>query len=243
LTNTFAAVVLASFVACGVTTMGIFVISRHADWARKYAQHFRSFAAGMLISISFLHLIPEALEMNGMAPAFLLGGFLGIYFTNRLVKLYACDLPDGVECTTGLIPVLGIGLHSLIDGVIYTVTFNVSILTGVLAALGMVFHEFPEGIVAFVLLEHGSLDVRRASLYAFLAAALSTPIGTLASYPLIRLIDRPALGALLAVSAGVLTYVGASHLLPEVEREGGRSVIVSLLAGVLVAVAIVVLGE
>ena len=52
-------------------------------------------------------------------------------------------------------------------------------------------------------------------------------------------IARPTLGILLAVSAGALVYVGASHLLPEVEKENRRFSIITLVAGVLVAVAIV----
>jgi zinc transporter ZupT len=44
---------------------------------------------------------------------------------------------------------------------------------------------------------------------------------------------------LLALSAGALVYVGASHLLPSVERENKRFSIVSLTSGILVAVLIV----
>jgi acetyl coenzyme A synthetase (ADP forming)-like protein len=44
---------------------------------------------------------------------------------------------------------------------------------------------------------------------------------------------------LLAVSAGALVYVGASHLLPEVEKENRRFSMIALAVGVLVAVAIV----
>jgi zinc transporter ZupT len=46
------------------------------------------------------------------------------------------------------------------------------------------------------------------------------------------------LGLLLALSAGALVYVGASHLLPEVEKENRRYSLVALAAGVLVAAAI-----
>ena len=134
---------------------------------------------------------------------------------------------------------VGIGLHSLIDGVIYSVTFNVSVFTGVLAAIGMVLHEFPEGIVTFLLLERGGFSKKKSALYAFLAAGISTPLGTLVSYPFIDRIARPTLGILLAVSAGALVYVGASHLLPEVEKENRRYSVISLAVGVLVAVAIV----
>jgi zinc transporter ZupT len=229
----------ASSLACAVTTIGIVAISRHGRWAREQSAYFMSFAAGVLISVSFMHIIPKSFQMNDGAPVSVLLGFLGIYLINRLVRLYVCHECEPLDTTVGIIPMLGIGLHSFIDGVIYAVTFNVSVLTGVLAAIGMVLHEFPEGIVTFVLLERGGFSRRRAAIYAFLAAAISTPLGTLVSYPFIHAIGRSTLGLWLAISAGALVYVGASHLLPEVEEENRRYTILALAAGVLVAVGIV----
>ncbi|HEM61941.1 MAG TPA: ZIP family metal transporter [Chloroflexi bacterium] len=237
--NTFAAVLLASFLACAVTTIGIYVISKYERWGREHSAYFMSFAAGVLISVSFMHIIPKSFEMNEMAPIFLLAGFLGIYLTNRLMNIYVCRDDRPADVAEGIIPTMGIGFHSLIDGVIYSVTFNVSIFTGVLAAIGMILHEFPEGIISFVILERGGFPRGKAVWYAFLAAALSTPLGTLISYPLISKIQRPTLGALLAISAGALVYVGASHLLPAVERENKKYTAFALAAGVLVAIGIV----
>jgi zinc and cadmium transporter len=235
----FAAVILASFLACVVTTIGIYVISKYERQGKEHSAHFMSFAAGVLISVSFMHIIPKSFQMNDTAPVFLLVGFLGIYLSNRLVRLYVCHEYECADYAVGIIPMLGIGFHSFIDGVIYSVTFNVSILTGVLAAIGMVLHEFPEGIVTFVLLERGGFSRKKSALYAFLAAAVSTPLGTLVSYPFINTIKRSTLGILLAISAGALVYVGASHLLPAVERENRKHSIFALAAGVLVAVFIV----
>jgi zinc transporter ZupT len=58
-------------------------------------------------------------------------------------------------------------------------------LTGTLVALGMVPHEFPEGIVTYTLLLRSGFSARRSFLFAFLAAAVTTPIGTLVSYPFV----------------------------------------------------------
>jgi zinc transporter ZupT len=135
---------------------------------------------------------------------------------------------------------IGIGIHSFIDGVIYSVTFNVSIFTGVLAAIGMVLHEFPEGIVTFLLLERGGFSRRKAIIWSLVAAAFSTPLGTLISFPFINSIDPAILGLMLAFSAGALLYVGATHLLPAIEREERKCILLSLLAGILVAVIIVI---
>jgi zinc and cadmium transporter len=114
-----------------------------------------------------------------------------------------------------------------------------SVFTGVLAAIGMVLHEFPEGVVTFLLLQRAGFGRRRSALYALLAAALSTPLGTLVSFPVIAKIDRSVLGILLSLSAGALVYVGASHLLPAVEKERKRYTLISLATGILVAVLIV----
>ena len=44
-------VLAASLLACAVTTAGIFAISRHARWGRKYAAYFMSFVAGVLVAV------------------------------------------------------------------------------------------------------------------------------------------------------------------------------------------------
>lgn len=240
----FLAVMLASSMACVVTAIGIFIVNKYSKWVKKQSVHFMSFAAGMLISVSFMHIIPESFEMNNLAPVFLLAGFLGLYLSNRLLSVYACHAHDDCpDLAKGITPALGIGFHSLVDGIIYAVTFNVSVFTGVLAAIGMVLHEFPEGVITYMLLQRGGLDKKKAAIYALLAAGVSTPFGTLISYPFLSMLERPALGALLAASAGALVYVGASHLLPAIEEEGGKYTLISLAAGVLTAVAIVLAGH
>ncbi len=242
--SAFIAVMLASSMACVVTAIGIFIVNRYSEWVKKQSVHFMSFAAGMLIAVSFLHIIPESFEMNAASPVFLLAGFLGLDLSNRLLKVYTCHTHgDCTNLSRGITPALGIGFHSFIDGIIYAVTFNVSVFTGVLAAIGMVLHEFPEGVVTYMLLQRGGFYKKKAAIYALLSAGVSTPLGTLISYPFLSKLGQPALGALLAASAGALVYVGASHLLPAIEEENEKYTLVSLATGVLTAVTIVLVGH
>ncbi len=237
--SALAAVIIASFLACVVTTIGIYVIGKYEEWGRRNTVYFMSFAAGVLITVSFIHIVPKSFTMNEQAPVFLLAGFMTLYFINRLIKVLVCHEYGTPELSIGLIPTLGIGLHSFLDGLIYSVTFKVNVFTGVLAAIGMVLHEFPEGIVTFLLLEKGGIPKKRAFTYAFFAAALTTPLGTLISFPFVDRIKEEALGALLALSAGALIYVSASHLLPAVEKEPRRFSFISLTIGIFVAVFVV----
>lgn len=177
--------------------------------------------------------------MSPYAPTFLLIGFLGMHPFKRFITAFVCEKKVESNYVIGLIPMLGIGIHSLIDGFVYSITFTVSIFTGVLAATGMVLHEFPEGIITYLLLLRGGFKEKTALLLAFFAAALTTPLGMLISYPLISHIDKPVLGILLSLSAGALIYVGATHLLPQAEKEHARFSLIALGAGIIVAILII----
>jgi zinc and cadmium transporter len=238
--STFWTALSTSLIAALVTSLGIYTIRRFAQWGQRNTAYFMSFAAGVLISASFLHIIPASIAMNAQAPAWLLAGFLGLHMFNRFLTAFVCERdPRRRDYAIGVVPMLGIGFHSFIDGFIYSITFTVSILTGYLATMGMVLHEFPEGIITYLLLLRGGLSERNAMLLAFLAAAATTPLGMLVSYPLISRIEGEPLGALLSLSAGALVYVGATHLLPRTEQEHRRFSMVALAGGVLVAVIIV----
>ena len=235
----FVTAFMASVLAAVVTTAGIYVIRRFERWGSENSTYFVSFAAGILITVSILHIIPMSLGMQPHAPAWVLAGYLAMYISNRFITAFVCDRPERANYAIGLVPMLGIGSHSFLDGAIYSVTFSVSIFTGTLTAIGMVLHEFPEGIVTYLLLLRAGFGAPKAFGLAFLAAALTTPIGMLVSFPFISTLDQSVLGTLLALSGGALLYVGATHLLPQAEREARRFSIAALAAGMIVAVGIV----
>ena len=237
--NTFWAVAIASIAACLITSLGIFIINKHAKIGKKYIAYVMAFASGVLIAVSFLHLVPESFMMNTQGPIYLLAGFLLLHIFGLVIGYSHGEPAKTRQRAFGIIPMLGIGFHSFIDGIIYSVTFSVSIYTGILAAIGMVLHEFPEGIITYLLLLKGGFKKNKAVWYSFIAAAISTPLGALVSYPFISKLHGAPLGALLALSAGALIYVGATHLLPEVKEEGKKYTLLALLAGILVAIGII----
>jgi zinc transporter ZupT len=239
MTDQFWTAFLASLIAAAVTTLGICVIRRYEIWGRANASYFGCFAAGVLISVSFLHIIPKSISMATNAPACLLAGYFLMHLLNRFITAQVCDRPETADYAIGLVPMLGIGFHSFLDGAIYSTTFTVDVFTGTLAAIGTVLHEFPEGIVTYLLLLRGGFDTKKALLLSLLAAAITTPLGMLVSYPFISQIDRTVLGVLLSLSAGALVYVGATHLLPQAEREPRRYSLIALGGGMAVAVGIV----
>jgi len=176
--------------------------------------------------------------MNRHAPIYLAVGFFALLLFNRLITASAYQ-SDSTEIGVGIVPTLGIGLHSFIDGIVYSVAFSTSIFTGLLATTGMILHEFPEGIITYLLLIRGGFSKQSSLILSLLAAAATTPLGMLLSYPVISRVQGHVLGALLALSSGALIYVGATHLLPQAERERKRFSFVAVGAGILVAIVIV----
>lgn len=128
----------ASMLAGIVTTAGILAVRRYSEWARQNTTYFACVAAGVLIAVSFLHIVPTSIGMYPEAPIYLFAGDMLMHVFNRFLTAYVCDKPQTSEYALGVIPLVGIGFHSFLDGVVYSIGFSVSLLTGALVALGMI---------------------------------------------------------------------------------------------------------
>ncbi|MBS3825671.1 ZIP family metal transporter [Candidatus Bipolaricaulota bacterium] len=229
--NVFIWIVGFALSAAFVNSLGILTIFLYKDWAQRAKTYFICLAAGMLISTPLMLSLPKALEKNGNAGFAALAGFLFMFFSNRLIRHRTQEEP----LAFGITAVEGIGIHSLVDGIIYVVTFKASVLLGVVAGLGLVIHEFAEGIITYTALLKGKVREKTAMLYAFLIAGLTTPIGAFIVFPFVEKVGESSLGLLLGFTSGVLIYVSASHLLPEAREVEKKHSLVAFLFGVGIA--------
>ncbi len=228
-----AAALIVSLVSAAVTAVVLVGVAARAEWTAKRSGLFAAFAAGALLVLSLFHLAPEALSKSPRAFAFILAGLAAGFLLETV--LGAAAGARRRMLALGVIPVIGIAVHSFIDGWVYSVTFQSSVETGFLTALGLMVHEFPEGIIVFVLLARAGIEARPAFWLSILAAAATTPLGVLSSMPFVASLSLAGLGDMLGVSAGLLFYVGAANLLPSLRREpAGRSLAAILAGGAMV---------
>ncbi len=224
-----------ALVAALVNSAGIVAIFRYREWAERNLTYFMCFAAGVLVSTPLLLALPNALANSPNAGVSALVGFLFMFFSNELITYRT-----GQETLAfGVTAAEGIGIHSLVDGVVYTVTFSISLLTGILAGTGLVVHEFAEGVITYLVLLRGDVTERAAAIYAFFVAALTTPVGAFVAYPLVSRLGESELGLMLGFVSGVLLYVSASHLLPEASSHEKKHSTVALVAGIALALFVV----
>lgn len=219
-----------------VNSIGIWVIYKNKEWAEKNKEYFMCFAAGVLISSPLIMAFPQAIEKNKNAGLAALLGFVFMFFSNKFIKYKTKQ----DTLAFGITAIEGIGIHSLIDGLIYTVAFSVSMSMGVMAGIGLVVHEFAEGVITFSVLVKGGVSDKKAVLYAFLVAALTTPIGAFLVFPFVNNLSSSILGLALGFVAGVLIYVSASHLLPEAGTHEKKHSYIALIAGIAVSLFIMV---
>ncbi len=124
--NTFWTPIGASLLAAATTTAGLLTVRRFKDWALRNTVHFASFAAGVLLAVSLLHLVPGSLVMSGTAPTFVYAGYLAIHVLSRFLDTKVCDRDPARDYGFGLVALIGIGLHSFLDGTVYSISFEAS---------------------------------------------------------------------------------------------------------------------
>ncbi|MFN2396696.1 MAG: ZIP family metal transporter, partial [Bacteroidales bacterium] len=191
--DTFIWIAVFAILAAIVNGLGILILFKYKKWAEKAKVYFMCFAAGVLISTPLLLALPQAIQKNFYAGVMALLGFLFMFFSNEFIKRKT----KTEVLAFGIVAAEGIGIHSFIDGIIYTLTFSISILTGLLAATGLVIHEFAEGIITYTLFLKGGLKEKTAMFYAFLVSGLTTPLGAFIAYPLVNKLSQSNMGLLL----------------------------------------------
>ena len=105
-----------SLVGVLVTGAGIAAMRLAEAWATKCEAWFASFAGGVLVAVSFLHLMPEAFSLTELAPAGMLAGFAAMHAVGRLVADRVCGTPAREACALGLVSLLGLSFHCWLTG-------------------------------------------------------------------------------------------------------------------------------
>src|SRR5216117_312108 len=110
---------------------------------------------------------------------------------------------------------LGLLLHTFVDGVAVASGLLVNAAVGTLVFVAVLLHKFPEGLaISSLFLAAGASRTR--AIAAALALGLTTFAGVLLTDVIGPLRDYG-----LAISAGVTLYVGASNLVPEFQAKKG----------------------
>ncbi len=178
------------------------------------------FSAGSVIAVAFFDLIPEAIELGSekFEISFITGiialGFVLYLILDRLIFLHTHNHEDGEVClnSRGKLGAGSFSTHSLLDGIIIGLAFQVSTAVGIIVAIAILTHGFSDGIntVNMILKNNGS---KKEAFRWLLVDSIAPALGIIAT--LFFTLPVATLGVLMALFAGFFLYIGASDLLPE----------------------------
>ncbi|MFO7767811.1 MAG: ZIP family metal transporter [bacterium] len=178
-----------------------------------------AFAAGSLLGGAFFHMIPGALGEGGdplWVFTWLMAGFALFLLLEQFLHWHHChrDVAECKEPLTYLI-LLGDGLHNFMGGLAVAGAFLADIRLGISTWLAAAAHEVPQELGDFGVLVHGGWPKGRALLFNLLSG-LTFLAGSLLTYLASFQID---VSFLIPFAAGNFLYIGASDLIPEVNKD------------------------
>ncbi len=212
--------------------------------------HLVSFATGALLGAAFLGLLPHALEGAGpenfhRIGAAVLAGIIAFFVLEKLVLWRHCH-HDDCEAhgpsdeqranASGVLILIGDGLHNLLDGLLIAAAFLTDIHLGVVTALAVIAHEIPQEVGDLAVLLNAGFARRRAFILNLLAS-LTSVLGGIAGWFWLDQ-ARDILPYILAIAASSFLYVAVADLIPGLHKtlDAKASVqqLILIVAGIIV---------
>ena len=221
--------------------VGGIVLLTNKRWGEFLAVHAVAFAAGALLTVSLLDLLPESLEALG--PEIALPTVLAVMAASFLLEQMLAHFHHHEEHRhnelTSAIPLVlfGDAVHNFLDGVAIATAFLIQPQLGVVVAIATFLHELPQEIGDFGILSAAGWAKLRIIVFNLITAA-TTFLGAGLALFFVGITDGLS-GYLVAIAAGLFLYIATTDLLP---KAGARAKDVSwhqsalFLAGVIIMV-------
>ncbi len=182
------------------------------------------FAAGIMLLISLMEMLPAALHTAGMSPVLGYGmfvlGLMGYFALDRsLPHAHPQDLMDGTLKAsnlrrTALLLTLGISLHNFPEGIATFVTASANLELGMGIALAVALHNIPEGLAVAAPVYAATGSKRKAIIWAGVSGLAEIFGGVLAWLVLGTLISPVVMASIMAAVAGIMVALSVDELMP-----------------------------
>lgn len=179
------------------------------------------FASGVMITISFLSLIPEAyslfLENEVVFPSLLFTAIfvvVGIIFSSKISSVIEEKLSYNYLYRLGIITVIALIFHNIPEGITTFLSSNHDLSLGLSLSFGIALHNIPEGLSVAIPIYYATKSRKKAIFYTFISG-FSEALGALFAYLFLSpFITSFVLGIILAMAAGIMIHISFYELMP-----------------------------
>jgi ZIP family zinc transporter len=213
---------LPSFLAGLATVLGSFVVMIWRRPGRRTLATLFGGAAGVMLAVVLLDLIPAALDQGTPLEAGIGFGFgaLVIWGLDRLMTWFTRGNAYSREASykrMGYLMATGIAMHDLPEGIAIAGAYAAGGALGPLLAISIALHNIPEGVATATPLHMGGVRGRRVLLVNAIVS-IFTPLGTLLGLFLLRL-SPDHISFMLALAGGAMTYLLKDELIPAAQQQ------------------------
>lgn len=182
------------------------------------------FAAGIMLLISLMEMLPAALHAEGMSPVLGYGmfmlGLLGYFAMDRLLPhqhpqdLMAVNRRPTNPKRTAILLTLGISLHNFPEGIATFVTASSDMELGLGIALAVAIHNIPEGLAVAGPMYAATGSKAKALFWACLSGMAEILGGIIAFLLLGPAVSPVMIAAIMAAVAGIMVALSVDELMP-----------------------------
>ena len=234
--------------AAGVvgTGIGALAIAAAGTPTRRSLSIMMGLAGGVMLSVVFLDLVPEAVEIGGTGYA--VGGFvLGVGAT-AIVDLLtphfhfvSGDCERARYLRAGILTGIGIAMHNLPEGLAIGASYAHGSSLGFSVALTIALHNIPEGMAMAAPMCAARLDALRITTWGALAG-LPMAVGALVGV-MIGTVSSHVLSVCLGFAGGAMVFITADELIPDAQEfavghSGTFGIVLGALAGMILVYAL-----
>lgn len=215
---------LLTILAGGATFIGAFLGVIGQRPSNRMLAFALGFAAGIMLLISLMEMLPAALHAEGMSPVLGYGmfivGLLGYFALDRMLPhqhpqdmMKAGKSPRNIR-RTAILLTLGISLHNFPEGIATFVTASSDLELGMGIALAVAIHNIPEGLAVAGPMFAATGSKRKALFWAGISGVAEILGGLLAFLVLGPMVSPVIMGAIMAAVAGIMVALSVDELMP-----------------------------
>jgi ZIP family zinc transporter len=256
------ALLLTCMGACGTALGGLIVVAQ-PDMSYRRLGLLQGLAGGLMLSLSFVDLLPQSMQAVGflLANLWFYGGvlFFGIivYFipepsaADAVIRSTEAPMPDKASKQTvkavhderrqrkdvlmsGIITAIGISLHNFPEGIAVFLASMKSQAVGLSIAVAIALHNIPEGVAVALPVYFATKSRWTGFKYAALSG-LAEPAAVIFVALVLPVDLSPELvEQMLAGVGGIMTWITLHELLPSAFQHAGKEgAIIALFLGMM----------
>ena len=209
------------------TALGAVIVLIPGGISEKGLSVSQGFAAGVMLAVSALDLLPESYSVyytympalaafKAVASLFVIGWIIGNLISSVAVPDNIYTQTDTVSAVrrTAIITMAVMVLHNLPEGMLTIFTSSADLSDGLRMAVAVALHNIPEGMAIASPVLYTTHSPFKAFFAAF-TAGMAEPFGGILAYTMLKDIITPAfLNGFMPVVAGVMCRAALCELIP-----------------------------